>query len=423
METRFLKRPTILLVLSSFILFNAISAQRSNRKKPKSNVEKFILAPFLDAISPDSVKIVTYLEIPYHSLQFIKEKGDFIASYQASIGIKNKSGEEVDYMVWTDSIRLNTYGDTKSFIKNRKHFAVFKVEADDSYIITGELQDLDTRKKGLIKKNISLQDMDSMPRLLKPNFMLDLPGDWGFTTGKIPTNGFRVREIGSGVDVNISGFISKDDFEVNIFLTNNSVADSLIQKFTGDGSLGYFSETIFIPATKFGSIKNLFRVQLAQGNKKDEKTISFTKYKTGISNYIYDTELGIRQMKYILTSKERKKLKDISKTEREDFFYILWKDRDPTPNTEYNELMEEYFGRIAYVNEHFSGWQPGWETDRGMIYILFGPPDEIQRTNSSMTNSYLYQVWSYYNINKQFIFRDQNGFGDFRLDTPFIGGG
>ena len=128
-------------------------------------------------------------------------------------------------------------------------------------------------------------------------------------------------------------------------------------------------------------------------------------------------------MKYILTSKERKKLKDISKTEREDFFYILWKDRDPTPNTEYNELMEEYFGRIAYVNEHFSGWQPGWETDRGMIYILFGPPDEIQRTNSSMTNSYLYQVWSYYNINKQFVFRDQNGFGDFRLDTPFIGGG
>ena len=83
--------------------------------------------------------------------------------------------------------------------------------------------------------------------------------------------------------------------------------------------------------------------------------------------------------------------------------------------------MEEYFQRVEYVNEHFSGWQPGWETDRGMIYILFGPPDEIQRTNPSAGNSTIYQIWNYLKVSKQFVFRDQNGFGDYRLDTPFIG--
>ena len=92
-------------------------------------------------------------------------------------------------------------------------------------------------------------------------------------------------------------------------------------------------------------------------------------------------------MKYILQNDERSKLKKKSKNDKEELFYSLWKERDPTPNTERNELMEEYYERVSYVNEHFDGWQPGWETDRGMIYILFGPPDEIQRTNSSTTNS------------------------------------
>ena len=134
-------------------------------------------------------------------------------------------------------------------------------------------------------------------------------------------------------------------------------------------------------------------------------------------------DLALRQMKYTLTNKERNQLKGISKNERESMFYEFWKNRDPTPDTEYNELMEEYYERVYYSNEHFDAWQPGWETDRGMIYILFGPPDEIQRTNPSTSTSSLYQVWSYYRLNQQFIFKDQNGFGDFRLETPFLGAG
>ena len=148
---------------------------------------------------------------------------------------------------------------------------------------------------------------------------------------------------------------------------------------------------------------------------------SFTRYKTGFSGYVNDVEIAMKQMKYILSNDERKELKNNNKQDKEQLFYQIWKKRDPTPETEQNELMEEYFQRVEYVNEHFSGWQPGWETDRGKIYILFGPPDEIQRTNPSAGNSTIYQIWNYVKVNKQFVFRDQNGFGDYRLDTPFIG--
>ena len=408
----------IILTIGSAILF---SQRLNSQKKLKSNVEKFVLAPFPDAVDSDSVKVVTFMEIPYHSLQFIKKESSYNAYYQASISIRYYKGNEINNITWTDSIQVELYTDTRSTMKNRKHHVDFNVPLGEKYELIGELQDLDTRKKGLLKKNIDFRTLREKPSLLKPIFMLDLPGNWGFNSGKIPTRGFRVREIGLGVDMKISGFVEKSDYQVSIYLTNGTANDSLIQKFSGDGQLGYFSENIFIPSAKFNSIKNDFRILLKQGKKKNEQEISFTRYKPGFSGYVYDVEIAMKQMKYILSNDERKELKNKDKQDKEQLFYQIWKKRDPTPETEQNELMEEYFQRVEYVNEHFSGWQPGWETDRGMIYILFGPPDEIQRTSPSAGNSTIYQIWNYLKVSKQFVFRDQNGFGDYRLDTPFIG--
>ena len=408
----------IILISASAILF---SQRLNSQKKSRSNVEKFILAPFPDAVDEDSVKVVTFMEIPYTSLQFIKKESSFLAYYQASLSIRYHKGKEINNITWTDSIQVELYTDTRSTMKNRKHFADFNVSLGEKYEVIGELQDLDTRKKGLLKKNIDFKGLEKMPSLLKPIFMLDLPGNWGFNNDKIPTRGFRVREMGLGVDIKISGFIEKNDYEVSIFLTNGTANDSLIQKFSGDGKLGFFSENIFIPSGKFNSIKNDFRILLDQDKEKDEQKISFTRFKPGFSGYVNDVEIAMKQMKYILSNDERKELKNNNKQNKEQLFYQIWKKRDPTPETEQNELMEEYFQRVEYVNEHFSGWQPGWETDRGKIYILFGPPDEIQRTNPSAGNSTIYQIWNYVKVNKQFVFRDQNGFGDYRLDTPFLG--
>lgn len=382
-----------------------------------------MLAPFPDAIHSDSVKVVTFMEIPYYSLQFVKEGDSYSAYYQASLSIRDKKGKDIEHIIWSDSIQVDLYSDTRSMMKNKKHFTEFNVPIGNRYEVVGELQDLDTRKKGILRKNIDLRPLGKKPSLLSPIFMLDLPGDWGFNKDKIPTRGYRVKEIGLGVDLKISGFVDKGDYEINIFLTNGTANDSLIQKFTGDGRSGYFSENIFIPSVKFNSLKNDFRISLFQGKKVDEQEISFSRYKPGISSYVDDVEVAIRQMRYILSNDERKVLKARLKEDKEQLFYQLWKERDPTPDTEHNELMEEYFQRVGYVNEHFSGWQPGWETDRGMIYILFGPPDEIQRSNPTAGNSAIYQIWNYFKINKQFVFRDQNGFGDYRLDTPFIGAG
>ncbi len=81
---------------------------------------------------------------------------------------------------------------------------------------------------------------------------------------------------------------------------------------------------------------------------------------------------------YIITDEEKKAFKQLkTDDERQTFVENFWARRDPTPDTEENEYKEEHYRRIAYANDHFASGIPGWKTDRGMIYIKYGPPDEI----------------------------------------------
>jgi len=82
---------------------------------------------------------------------------------------------------------------------------------------------------------------------------------------------------------------------------------------------------------------------------------------------------------YIISDEERKAFKQLSNDEeRDQFIEAFWQRRDPTPDTEENEFKEEHYRRIEYANEHFAAGIPGWKSDRGRIYIMYGPADEIE---------------------------------------------
>ena len=111
---------------------------------------------------------------------------------------------------------------------------------------------------------------------------------------------------------------------------------------------------------------------------------------------------------YIITDEERAAFKRLaSDEERESFIESFWLRRDPTPDTEENEFKEEHYRRIAYANDHYASGIPGWKTDRGRIYITYGPPDEIESHPSGgtyerpmeegggETSTYPFQQWRY----------------------------
>jgi GWxTD domain-containing protein len=111
---------------------------------------------------------------------------------------------------------------------------------------------------------------------------------------------------------------------------------------------------------------------------------------------------------WIITDEERSAFKQLSNDEeRDQFIEAFWQRRDPTPDTIENEFKEEHYRRIAYANEHFPAGIPGWKTDRGRMYIMYGPADEIESHPSGgsyerpmeegggETSTYPFEDWRY----------------------------
>ena len=124
---------------------------------------------------------------------------------------------------------------------------------------------------------------------------------------------------------------------------------------------------------------------------------------------------------YIITDEERTAYKRLqTNEEREHFIEQFWLRRDPTPGTPRNEFKEEHYRRIAYANEHYASRIPGWKTDRGRIYIIYGPPDEINAHRTSGTVDPSSEQWRYRFIegvgtNVIIEFVDSTGTGEYRM--------
>src|SRR5919198_1273445 len=113
-------------------------------------------------------------------------------------------------------------------------------------------------------------------------------------------------------------------------------------------------------------------------------------------------------VRWIITDEERAAFKQLSNDEeRDQFIEQFWLRRDPTPDSAENEFKEEHYRRIAFANEHFAAGIPGWKTDRGRIYIMYGPANSIESHPSGgtyerppeegggSTSTYPFEVWNY----------------------------
>jgi len=136
---------------------------------------------------------------------------------------------------------------------------------------------------------------------------------------------------------------------------------------------------------------------------------------------------------YIITDEEKQAWKRLATDEeREQFIEQFWLRRDPTPDSTENEFKEEHYRRIAYANERYASGIPGWKTDRGRIYITFGPPDENESHPSGgsyerpieegggTTSTFPFEKWRYRyiegigsDINIEFV--DTTMTGEYRM--------
>jgi GWxTD domain-containing protein len=140
-----------------------------------------------------------------------------------------------------------------------------------------------------------------------------------------------------------------------------------------------------------------------------------------------------QEVPYIITDEERQTFKKLATDEeRESFIENFWERRNPNPGNPENEFKEEYYRRIAYTNEHYASGIPGWKTDRGRIYIMYGPPNEVDSHPSGgtyerpaeegggETSTFPFEDWTYNYIdgignNIQLEFVDPTMSGEYHL--------
>lgn len=228
-------------------------------------------------------------------------------------------------------------------------------------------------------------------------------------------NIYRMRS-GSSSDAERSPFYSTEVSKDEIFhalpeRTSGDRSSGIHADLTLDDENGFRYLHIPIPNAEFENAR--FKLELkAEGRSKPvaERVINSQWIDMPVS--LYNLDVAIEMLRFIVSDSELRRINSGSASDRERRFREFWAERDPTPDTEFNELMAEYYSRIDYAFRNFSSLQtPGFDTDQGRAYIIYGPPLNVERRLPA--NRPTREIWEY--PNRTLIFEATTGFGDFRL--------
>jgi GWxTD domain-containing protein len=373
-----------------------------------------------------SSRLDVYIQVPYEVLQFVSIASGFLSRYEVTLNILDKTEVLVFERVWIEEVLLKTFEQTQE--KNKFNLSQRSLPLDPGvYTMRIQVRDLESQKATVIGREITIPNF-LQQQLLISDIML--------------VNQVK-REAGkSSIAPNVTGNLSDipDGFSLFFELYNPVKEDSVMMSYKiidkkenviysrQEPAVLTGERTQMIPridSSKF-QVGNYWIVVQAQTIPHDkesmiyriEKRRSFIVRWSGLPVSIKDLELAIKQLRYISSEAEYDKFEEAATSEeKERLFQEFWRRRDLSPDTRRNEFMEEYYARVEYANQHFSHYLEGWRTDMGMVFIIFSAPNNVDRHPFDY-DAKPYEIWTYYDLNRQLVFVDETGFGDYKLITP-----
>jgi GWxTD domain-containing protein len=376
---------------------------------------------------PQESRLEIYLKIMYDELQFVKIESDsFRAGYEVSVVVMDEDDFQVNGKIWRDSISVSGYEATNS--RQLFHSDQIKFNlAPGKYRVSIGVMDLDTRRTAYRKTNIVAGDYSDAKLsvseiLIADAVSMDSSGNL-YPHPQVTAPRQENTQLFAFFEIYDKG----NDKEYKISYTlKNPRGDKVLQKEAMVRHTGQITPVVLeLPNASLAHGVYMIHVDV-KGSKQTAMTErAITLHWVGIPSNIVDLDLAIEQMKYIAKKDGMKKILAAPPEKRREAFLKFWLENDPTPGTETNELMDEYYRRVNYANAHFRGMRDGWRTDMGMVYIIFGPPSDIERNPFTRSTGLFagrtvkaYEIWNYYEINRQFIFVDETGYDEYRLAYP-----
>lgn len=416
---------TLLILLIPVLLL--IPVNNYSQIIENSNIlfqEQFFYSDPLVFYIKDSMKarVDIYIQIPQTTLSFKKNQNTqkFDANFDLAVNIYNSLGENI--LSNTSSETISNTGEQQKFLADNPEFRIKSYFLKpDSYKMETTLRDRNNYMEYKIDKRFEVQDYASKEVSVSSIMLLsDFKSD---SLGKKVIYPLVTGNIGDLKDIYIFFEIynnSENAFPVSINYKVLNEKGSSIR----EGSFSYvLSPGINQRIERLAPVDyttGLYRLELSSKAYSSIFTQKDFVYKwSDLPMNITDLDLAINQMVYIASSDQLDSLKEApSKPEKEKRFLQFWKNIDPSPKTARNEVMNEYYNRVKIATDKFTNsYMEGWKTDMGMVFIIYGNPSSIER-HPFDENSKPYEVWEYFDINKQFIFVDYTGFGDYRLITP-----
>lgn len=159
----------------------------------------------------------------------------------------------------------------------------------------------------------------------------------------------------------------------------------------------------------------ILKLTVKQGDSRKELLKRFRMVWPEMPLSLRDVDEAIEALRYITSEAQLDSLRRGNDEERRNHLEEFWHRRDQTPGTAYNEVMTEYYRRVDYATREFGTLrQPdGFKSDRGRIYILFGPPSHTERILDPSTG--FKETWTYDRLNKKFAFVDRDRSGNYIL--------
>ena len=385
-----------------------------------------------------------YTRIPYSSLQFISQGGQFVAGYTVlaelySVDEKGNQQGVVMSRIWERDVPVvkefhetleSTYDYTTHSIKDLSPGTyILEVQLEDNFASASFLHRLPVQVRSFDGRaalsDILLADSyDVSSRSIVPNVANVIDNDRGTFSlyyeiiarepmkARVSYSVFKMKKAGRPSVKSLLGIDNEEFSDTDVSFEALDVLPL---------AKGRNPATLAIPLEDFRVGDFTVRVTLSDvhGATVDSADKAISIRWMGLDEQISDVTEAVEQLAYIAKGKEMEWIRGAdTESERAKRFLSFWKKRDPTPVTERNERMEEYYYRIAHANREYGNFAKGWQTDRGQVFILYGEPDYITRHSYSFGSSKPYEVWTYNSFGRRFIFIDRTGVGDYQLLVP-----
>jgi len=425
-----MKRLNFFSKLFIILIFISTCIYAEDRDVPDTESDFYFDAVVFKSKTTSLNRIDIFSIIPYQRLEFIKLEQDFVARYELIINISDSNYKKIDSKKIQKQLIAKDYsssqGGAGEFDYNQSIFNL----SEGKYNIEVILSDLNSKRqfrKNRIINSVNFSNFNfSLSGILLVSSIEEKEGKFIIT----PHISDNVSDIYQGFFVffEVYNKNQKDtfDFVYQIFDKNSNLkfTSSKLQRFIDTGTNQIYLSIALPKDFKQGS----YILRILAMKHVDSENLSSTDYLAATERSIKffpsfagvilkDLNKSIKQLRYVANQSEYEYIESApTLEEKQKRFEDFWKKLDPTVNTDRNEAFEEYYARIDYANKNFRSYNEGWLTDKGMVYIIFGPPYDIQ-TATNYNDGRVYEKWRY-SDNRQFIFVDNTGFGDFRLYSP-----